>query len=233
MIKSGEWNLDLVPVCDIKQSSLPVIKAVMMDGCQKLNRLAGMGASYAEVSPVLTTYLGAPHQEVLQHVQGGGSGAAAAHDDGGEAGMSCHPNLRCARDYSRVGAGVLDYHGVMGAVCCHGFPLVGCFVAMPAPEQYLYYDTVLSHVLRRARVVDCYIDFACQYKRNLGARLQARGVCEGAAACTEGLEGCFGLASAGTVVQWTHLCALAKHTEHQCTRRRWRRARLSCSCPPT
>lgn len=173
MIESGEWPTELVPIYDVTRTTKPPLKAIMLDACQKLNLLAGMGTSYADIHPVLSTYMGVPHQEVLQRMQAvhssSGQPRAAAPNGGGEAELPCHPNLRCARDFSRVGNGVLDYFGVMGAVCCHGFPLVGCFVAMPAPEQYMYYDAVLTWVLKRTRVVDCYIDFACQYKRHLKA----------------------------------------------------------------
>lgn len=48
----------------------------------------------------------------------------------------CHPQLSCARETS-LHSGISDECGLAGGVCSHGFPLLGMFLAMPAPERFL------------------------------------------------------------------------------------------------
>jgi hypothetical protein len=77
----------------------------------------------------------------------------------------CHPVLSCARSTSQR-SGVCDECGVVGGVCSHGQPLQGAFLAMPAPERFLYYDLVLQELLLDADVNIMYLDTGCSYARH-------------------------------------------------------------------
>jgi hypothetical protein len=54
---------------------------------------------------------------------------------------------------------------VAGACCAHGFPLEQCFISMPTPEQFAFYDTILNDVILQERtIMDLYLDINCQYR---------------------------------------------------------------------
>jgi hypothetical protein len=72
----------------------------------------------------------------------------------------CHPQLSCSRVTS-LRSGISDECGLTGAVCSHGQPLLGMFLAMPAPERFLYYDLALQQLLLEARVDVMYLDTGC------------------------------------------------------------------------
>jgi hypothetical protein len=46
------------------------------------------------------------------------------------------------------------------------WPLLGMFLAMPAPERFLYYDLALQELLLEARVNVMYLDTGCSYSRH-------------------------------------------------------------------
>jgi hypothetical protein len=113
---------------------------------------------------------------------GGGSAAAAAaaaaasnaaavlQDDDelelqGEEEHHCHPRMHCARESSKY-SNISDECGLVGGVCSHGQPLVGCFLAMPAPERSLYYDVLVSELCKAVAVDVMYLDIGCIYKRH-------------------------------------------------------------------
>ena len=75
---------------------------------------------------------------------------------------SCHPRITCARETSLCSS-ISDVCGVAAGVCSHGQPLLGCALAMPAPERFVYYDLILSHLLSSADVQLMYLDTACSY----------------------------------------------------------------------
>ena len=76
---------------------------------------------------------------------------------------SCHPRITCARETSLCSS-ISDVCGVAAGVCSHGLPLLGCAIAMPAPERFLYYDLTLSHLLRRVHLQLMYLDIGCSYR---------------------------------------------------------------------
>ena len=78
----------------------------------------------------------------------------------------CHPILTCSRLTSQR-SGLCDEFGLTGSVCSHGQPLLGMFLAMPAPERFLYYDLALQELLLEARVNVMYLDTGCSYSRHL------------------------------------------------------------------
>lgn len=75
---------------------------------------------------------------------------------------SCHPRITCARETSLCSS-ISDVCGIAAGVCSHGLPLLGCALAMPAPERFLFYDLILSHLLKVAHVQLMYLDTACSY----------------------------------------------------------------------
>lgn len=75
---------------------------------------------------------------------------------------SCHPRMTCARETSLCSS-ISDVCGIAAGVCSHGLPLLGCALAMPAPERFLFYDVILSHLLKSAHVQLMYLDTACSY----------------------------------------------------------------------
>jgi hypothetical protein len=76
---------------------------------------------------------------------------------------SCHPRITCARETSLCSS-ISDVCGVAAGVCSHGLPLLGCAIAMPAPERFLYYDLILSHLLRLVHLQLMYLDTGCSYR---------------------------------------------------------------------
>lgn len=98
----------------------------------------------------------------------GSSSSSASGADDADLGLEsatqddCHPNLTCTRDTSQCSS-ISDVCGVAGGVCAHGQPLAGCALAMPAPERFLYYDLLLTHLLKDAHVRLMYIDTGCSY----------------------------------------------------------------------
>lgn len=75
---------------------------------------------------------------------------------------SCHPRITCARETSLCSS-ISDVCGIAARVCSHGVPLLGCAVSMPAPERFLFYDLILSHLLKVVHVQLMYLDTACSY----------------------------------------------------------------------
>ena len=74
----------------------------------------------------------------------------------------CHPRLSCARGTS-LSSSISDECGVAGAVCSHGVPLLGCMLAMPAPERFLYYDLLVAFLLQLVDLNVLYLDTGCTY----------------------------------------------------------------------
>lgn len=75
---------------------------------------------------------------------------------------NCHPHLSCARETS-VSSSISDEHGLVGAVCAHGQPLLGLMAAMPAPERLLYYDLLTSHLQELVDLGVMYLDTGCTF----------------------------------------------------------------------
>lgn len=126
-------------------------------------------------------FFGAPHQELWQLQASGplpmsatcGSSTSTTSNPDADADdialeleaqveHDCHPRLSCARETS-LSSSISDECGVAGAVCSHGVPLLGCMMAMPAPERFLYYDLLASSLLQRADLKVLYLDTACTY----------------------------------------------------------------------
>jgi hypothetical protein len=94
----------------------------------------------------------------------GPDSAAAAGDDElvveAQVEHNCHPNLSCARE-SSVSSSISDEHGIVGAVCAHGQPLLELFLAMPAHERLLFYDYAASYLAAQVDLGVMYLDTGC------------------------------------------------------------------------
>ena len=90
---------------------------------------------------------------------------------------ACTADLHCARpEASTSSTGPCDVTGVIGGVCPHGFPLLGLFIDMHGPEQFVYYLVYLKWLVKACTaegvsIQDVYVDFGCKlsktWKRHL------------------------------------------------------------------
>jgi hypothetical protein len=94
--------------------------------------------------------------------------AAVADDLDLELEGQCHPRLSCARETSLT-SGISDECGLAGCTCSHGVPILGGFLAMPAPERFLYYDLINDHLLPLLDIDVMYLDTGCVYKVHFAA----------------------------------------------------------------
>ena len=74
----------------------------------------------------------------------------------------CHPRLSCARETS-VNNSISDECGIAGIVCTHGQPLLGCMLAMSAPERFLFFDLLVSYLLHEVDLQVLFLDTGCTY----------------------------------------------------------------------
>ena len=162
----------------------PIVPVACFDANAKANRYASAGkassTSFEQLPP--GRFFAQAHADVWgQQAAGGGlplsstgsSGIGSNSASGADAADldleletvmqdDCHPNLSCARDTSQCSS-ISDVCGVAAGVCAHGQPLAGCALAMPAPERLLYYDLLVSHMLKDADVQLLYLDTGCRY----------------------------------------------------------------------
>lgn len=169
---------DIIPIWSVGER--PIISAAAFDAAVKPNRYASAGNSggYDNVAPALGRFLDVAHNKLWSMKASGELSAPQSHraeldaDDSIELGEECHPRLSCARE-SSLFSGVSDVCGLAGGVCSHGQPLLGAFMAMPAPERFVYYDLALQELLQSARVNVMYLDTGCSYSRHTRANLLA------------------------------------------------------------
>ena len=169
---------DVVPA-----SSRHTMKAVCFDANAKANRykLAGRSGAYDDVPQTMNQFLGTVNDQVWcmkaegplpvapskQHSHAADEADTIAADDLDlELDGKCHPKLSCARE-SSLQSSISDVCGLVGAVCSHGQPLLGMFIAMPAPERFLYYDLLLDRLLTETEVSIMYLDTGCTYSKHL------------------------------------------------------------------
>jgi hypothetical protein len=152
----------------------PIIVATSFDSVVKPNRYksAGRSGGYSEACAVLGRFFGRAHTKLWEMKASGELYVAqslqaevGADEVSIEVAGECHPLLSCARETS-LQSGISDECGVTGGVCSHGQPLLGMFLAMPAPERFLYYDLALQELLLEARVNVMYLDTGCSYSRH-------------------------------------------------------------------
>lgn len=87
---------------------------------------------------------------------------------------------RCART-SAKGGGDLDRHGICGAACSCGVPVLSSWVTMTTAEQFAYYPHVLEAVLEERELQLYGMDNACHFKKYLENRCVLRESASGGA----------------------------------------------------
>lgn len=154
----------------------PYIIAIMADACTKAAHFASAGRSQIGIAPWSMAFLAEVARRVIERFRAGELTSAAqqqyecAAAEGSVDG--CNSNLTCSRA-SASARGMVDYSGISGVTCTHCFPLLGCFVAMPAPEQWAFHIAALIEALiRLPSIRHVYIDIACRMRDALLAELE-------------------------------------------------------------
>lgn len=166
----------------------PVIPVACFDANAKANRYQNAGkassTSFEQLPP--GRFFGQAHLDVWQLQAkggalplsstgtsgiGGSTGSGSGADDADlelETAIQddCHPHLTCARHTSQCSS-ISDVCGIAAGVCAHGQPLAGCALAMPAPERFLYYDLLVSHMQKDADIRLMYIDTGCSFASHM------------------------------------------------------------------
>jgi len=94
---------------------------------------------------------------------------------------ACTADLHCARpEASTSSSGPCDVHGMIGGVCPHGFPLLGLFIDMYGPEQFVYYLVYLKWLVKACHatgmsIQDIYVDFGCKLQKTWRRHLEKNG----------------------------------------------------------
>lgn len=157
----------------------------------KANRYKSAGKSSAVSQDSEHMFFGPPHKQLMElnaagqlplsaacdassdgvSMQAGGPAAAAADEaaaDDAELELDahverqCHPRLSCARETS-VNNSISDECGIAGIVCTHGQPLLGCMLAMTAPERFLFFDLLVSYLLGLVELQVLFLDTGCTF----------------------------------------------------------------------
>jgi hypothetical protein len=147
--------------------------AIMADACNKAAHFSSAGRAQRDVLPWSSTYLGEVARDVLGKFRSGElTSEAQLRYECAAAEDSCSSNLTCSRA-SASARGLVDFSGVSGVACSHAIPLLNCFVAMPAPEQWAFHIAALTEALvRRPGICHVYIDIACRLRDTFLAALQ-------------------------------------------------------------
>ena len=166
--------------------------AVMADAMNAANRFSNAGRTQVGLLPATSTYLSIPAAGVLEQRNTSGSSlqqavgstvpatVVPAEEEAGEGVLpACTTALSCNRENSYNTRAELDICGLVSVVCTHGFPALGCTIAMTAAENHSYYDAAFEHLFRsKSTVRQVYLDLMCRYKgrlRRLLERLVAGG----------------------------------------------------------
>lgn len=150
------------------------------DAVTKLGHHTKCGSSSINILPHIHRHYGQPDVEVADRHQQGTldlKAYMALSDDGASAseGHDCSASLSCSRPDSKA-RGPCDIHGLVGGVCAHTVPLLGGFIDMRTPEQFVYYLILLTFMVTHVpQLRDVYIDFGCRlsitWARYLAGRL--------------------------------------------------------------
>ena len=65
--------------------------------------------------------------------------------------------------------GICDVFGLLGAVCAHTVPLLGSFMDLRTPEQFIFYLLLNSWLVVQApQMQGVYVDFGCRLQKKPG-----------------------------------------------------------------
>lgn len=117
--------------------------AVMADASTKPCHFSSAGKAQQEAMPTTSNFFGELSSTVQADFDEGKiSSAAQQRHAGGEGyhvGTACSSVLTCSRS-SAAPRGKLDVYGAAGFNCAHAQPLRGTYMAMPTPEQHVFYE---------------------------------------------------------------------------------------------
>lgn len=152
-------------------------RSMATDGVTKVGHHSKCGAASVDILPHVHEFFGQPDADVQErHILGTlnlissmvplGVGIEASVTAGRTAALeeepACTASLSCSRPESKA-RGPCDIHGLVGGVCAHTVPLMGSFIDMHTPEQFVYYLIQLEFMVSKVpELRDVYIDFGCR-----------------------------------------------------------------------
>lgn len=154
-----------------------------MDAVTKLNHFWKCGHATKDIPPLLALYFAEAEAEIRELEADGKLNLRDYVDSDAleEEIRICYAELHCARAEAVAStSGPCDIHGVVGAVCKHGFPLIGAFMDMWGPEQYIYYLVLLKWLTKGCAALDIplgdvYVDFGCRLVKTWERYLEKKG----------------------------------------------------------
>ena len=156
----------------------------MADGMNGCNLFASAGSKQKSIPPSTNSYFGGPAKSILDKHETNELGkesralaeSAAEREQEEEDGRiyaACTSALSCNREFSTGTRADLQYHGAVAVVCTHIIPVERCAIAMPAPEQHMYYTAAFKELFtKRPDVRYVYLDIMCRYHRQFYIMLQ-------------------------------------------------------------
>lgn len=141
------------------------------DAVTKCNRFNNCAIATADIPPNVAHNFGGPEAEVRDLEAQGKLNLRSFVDSDGVTDASydadireCSSNFHCARPNSvAMESSTCVVHGMVGAVCSHGSPLVGAFVDMHGSEQFIYYLIIITALVSHCPNLGfVYVDFACR-----------------------------------------------------------------------
>lgn len=163
----------------------PYLRGVAVDAVTKLNHFRKCGQATKDIPPNIAFYYDAAEAEIRE-LEAEGKLNLHSYVDSGFAQeawdeiRACAADLFCARPEASSTSGPCDIHGVLGAVCDHGCPLVGLFEDMHGPEQFVYYLVFLKWLVKACvacgvLIHDIYVDFGCKLAKTWERFLEKMG----------------------------------------------------------
>ena len=160
-------------------------RRVAIDAVTKCNHFRKCGRATKAILPLIFRHFDAAEAEIRELEA---DGRLNLHDyvdsamtpDQWDDIRACTADLHCARPEASSSSGPCDVHGVVGGVCPHGFPLLGLFIDMHGPEQFVYYLVFLKWLVKACAesglsIQDVYVDFGCKLDKTWQRHLQKNG----------------------------------------------------------
>ena len=147
----------------------------MADGMNGCNLFASAGSKQKKIPHSTNTFFGHPAESILEKHEANELGresrslaeSAAEREEAEEDGRiyaACTSALSCNREVSSNSRADLQYHGAVAVVCAHVIPAERCAIAMPGPEQHIFYTAAFKELYtKRPDVCEAYLDVMCRY----------------------------------------------------------------------